>query len=279
MGRSSKKHHSTYVNERHLDLVWCLRNDETIKGLCIRCMDSQEDLTLSSVQISVIIPTYQEEANIGSLLSHLMAADQHGVCEFIVVDGGSTDRTVKMAQDAGATVYPAAKKGRNHQMNLGAAKANGEIFYFVHADTLPPTTYIDDIHESLEEGHCHGCYRFRFNKEGRRLRFNAWFTRFNRMWCRGGDQTLYVTRDLFTKLGGYCEEFIIMEEYDFLRRAKAQASFRIMPKEVVVSARKYEKNSYLRVNAANLMVFVMFRLGFSPVKMHTFYRRMVHRSN
>ena len=231
------------------------------------------------MQISVIIPTYQEEANVTALLRHMKEADAVDCCEFIVVDGGSTDETVRLAEEEGAFVLNSPRKGRNFQMNLGAKEALGDVLYFVHADTRPPLTFVQDIKDSLDKGFCHGCYRFRFNRKGRRFRLNSWFTRFNQMWCRGGDQTLYVTRKLFDELGGYQEKFIIMEEYDFLRRARAIGSFRIMPKEVVVSARKYEKNSYLRVNVANLMVFVMFRLGFSPLRMHNFYHRTVRRSN
>lgn len=107
------------------------------------------------------------------------------------------------------------------------------------------------------------------------LRINAFCTRFERTICRGGDQTLVVRRPLFEALGGYRERFVIMEDYDFIRRARQQARFKIIPDDVVVSARKYTHNSYLRVNLANLVVFTLYRLGVAPPTLRSLYHRLI----
>jgi len=95
------------------------------------------------------------------------------------------------------------------------------------------------------------------------------------MWCRGGDQTLFVTRQLFDELGGYDTHFRIMEEYDFIKRARQENPFKIIPKPVLVSARKYEHNGYLRVQIANLTVFNMYRLGCSQETLVNTYRNLL----
>ncbi len=195
--------------------------------------------------------------------------------EVLVVDGGSTDQTAAAAQEAGAQVHASPWKGRADQMNHGARVARGNVLYFVHADTRPPAGYITDIQDSLRAGYYMGGYRARFEAVHPLLALNSYFSRFNRLTCRGGDQTLFVTRALFNTLNGYDNYYEVMEDFDFIRRARRQTRFRIIPREAEVSARKYQDNSYGRVTVANFIVFTMFRLGFSPQQLLRTYRRMV----
>jgi len=231
-----------------------------------------------SMQLSVIIPTYNEASHIGGLLNYLKTADNQDKFDVIVVDGGSTDETVEIAKQSGVKVLQASQKGRNHQMNYGAEQSTGEILYFVHADVRLPLTFVEDVTKAVEEGYGLGCYRFEFNSDSVLLRFNAWCTHFDRDFCRGGDQTLFVRRDLFEEIGGYNDDQVIMEEYELMNRARKTARFRIIPKNVVVSARKYEKNSYLRVMFANSTVFMMYRFGASPRKLQRTYHKLLNHS-
>ena len=227
------------------------------------------------MQLSIIIPTYNEEANIGSLVRYLIKHANGALADLLVVDGGSTDRTLEVARKAGARAILCPTKGRANQMNLGAEMATGHLLYFVHADALPPSSYVADITQAIAEGHEIGCYRFKFRSSKLMLKVNAYFTRFDRIMCRGGDQTLFLKRTLFDRLGGYAKDWMLMEEYDLILRAKEIASFKIIPKDTLVSARKYEENSYLRVNWANLTVFRMFRRGASQEDMLATYKRLI----
>lgn len=227
------------------------------------------------MRLSVIIPTYNEEKAIASLVKHLLISPGGAVEEVLVIDGGSTDQTIAVAQRAGAQVHVSPWKGRADQMNYGAKIARGDVLYFVHADTQPPAGYVADIQASLRMGHSIGGYRSRFDAVHPLLALNSYFSRFNRLTCRGGDQTLFVTRLLFDQLKGYDNYYVVMEDFDFIRRAHRRSRFRIMPKEARVSARKYEENSYGRVTIANFIVFTMFRLGFSPRQLLRVYQRMV----
>ena len=196
--------------------------------------------------------------------------------ELIVVDGGSTDDSVNLAEAAGARVLIAPRRGRAAQMNHGASRARFDTLYFVHADTLPPESYYTDITESTAAGQPTGCYRFAYDRPPNPLmRLNAYCTRFNRLWCRGGDQSLFIPKALFQELGTFCERHVIMEDFDFIEKIQAAHSFRILPKNIVVSARKYETNGYLRVQLANLVVFVMYRLGISRERMKATYAELL----
>lgn len=226
--------------------------------------------------ISVIIPTRNEAITIGRLVTQLLRYSHGRVCEVIVVDGGSTDGTLDEAQWAGARVVQAPRSGRAAQMNHAARLAQGNVLYFVHADVTINPDYVSDIAWAIRDGYESGCYRFRFDSNNALLRFNSYGTRFKGLYSRGGDQTLFITRSLFNRIGGFNEQFVIMEDFDIIRRIRKVAKFLVIPKEVVVSARKYETNSWLRVQVANLTAVVLFRCRVHPTRIARTYRLMLN---
>lgn len=229
------------------------------------------------MKISVIIPTLNEEGRIGKTVRFLLQNGAESVCEVIVVDGGSSDATVNEANAAGARVLLASEKGRARQMNYGASQSRGEVLYFVHADTLPPATFARDIIQALTEGWQSGSFRYRFDSQKYMLRINSFFTRFPWLFCQGGDKTYFILQQTFQSLGGYDPHHVVMEEYDFLRRArKAGISYKVLPVQAVVSARKYDNNSWLRVQMANLIVFNLWAYGLvPPQKLKLWYLQML----
>lgn len=226
--------------------------------------------------LSIIVPTYNEENTILDLLNHLK--DSLGPYdELFVVDGGSSDNTVSVVREHGFTCLNSPRKGRAAQMNYGAQQSSGDILYFVHADTIPPASFPQDIDESIAQGFASGCYRYKFDVDHPLLNINAHCTRYDRLMCRGGDQTLFITRALFEELGGFREDFMIMEDYDLIQKIQAKSSFRIIQKDAIVSARKYDVNGYFQVNIANLIVFMMYFAGASQQTMvHAYKNLIVH---
>lgn len=210
------------------------------------------------LSISIIIPVWNEAENLKKLLPYLRQNGGEALIEILVIDGGSTDETKAVTLNCAVQYFLSPEKGRAAQMNYGAKLAKGEILYFVHADTLMPTTFSQDIHEALKNGFDAGCYRYVFDSKKIMLKFNAYCTRFDSIMCRGGDQTLFIKKNVFQSLNGFRSDFKIMEEYEFLIRLRKEFKFYIIPKNAVVSSRKYDTNSYLRVNLANFFVFMLF---------------------
>jgi|AntRauTorckE6833_2_1112554.scaffolds.fasta_scaffold01912_2 rSAM/selenodomain-associated transferase 2 len=226
------------------------------------------------MDISVIIPAYNESESITELLYYLQKHADESVTKILVVDGQSTDDTFKKVTLAGFTCLSSPKKGRASQMNFGAEKATGDILYFVHADSFPPESYASDIKKVTKNGAESGCYRFRFDSDSLLLKINSWFTRFDRLMCRGGDQTLFIKREVFEEFNGF-KNYAIMEDFEMIRRLRDRDTFKIIPKNAVVSARKYEENSYLKVNLINLVIFTMFRIGASEETMVHAYQQLI----
>lgn len=226
------------------------------------------------MQYAVIIPTYNEAEHIGSLLAYLQSIAPRDRTEILVIDGGSQDDTVSIAERYdGVRVLDSPQKGRAAQMNYGVAQSTAPILQFVHADTRPPRTNFEDIARTIEAGYDAGCFSYQFDSPSLLLRINALFTRLDRLWCRGGDQAIFCTRATFEALGGYRTDFLIMEEYDWLERLyAAQYRFKVVRNDCLVSARKYAHNSYWRVQMANLKVFRMYRRGASQEAMVAAYR-------
>ncbi|GAB3575169.1 TIGR04283 family arsenosugar biosynthesis glycosyltransferase [Hymenobacter daeguensis] len=226
--------------------------------------------------LSVIIPTRNEAANIGRLVADLRRYAPPGTVEVLVVDAHSPDGTAAAARAAGATVLEAPQPGRAAQMNHGAQQARGDLLYFVHADVGIHPDYVATIRAAVAQGAAAGCYRFRFDSNHLLLRLNSYGTRFKGIMSRGGDQTLFITRALFEQLGGFDERFVIMEDFEIIERIRRVARFYIVPQNVVVSARKYETNSWLRVQLANLTAFSMYFLRLPPARIARTYKALLN---
>src|SRR3954454_22132405 len=109
--------------------------------------------------ISIIIPAYNEEAQIaGTIAAVRTQGDTSHITEIIVADGGSRDKTIDVAKEAGAIAVINPTKGRAAQMNYGASIAKGDILYFLHADTLPVKDFTTDIINAVYNGFEAGCF-------------------------------------------------------------------------------------------------------------------------
>lgn len=228
-----------------------------------------------AINISIIIPCYNEAENIASLINYLKGNSKNSIIEIIVSDGGSSDQTQTLAASAGAIVLTAPKKGRAAQMNFGASIAKGCILYFVHADCLPPINFIDDIESAVKDGFGCGRYRTKFNSTKLRYKFNAFFTRFDWLICYGGDQTFFITRNLFDAINGFDNSMQIMEEYDLTARAKKLGRYKIFKDVALVSVRKYEGRSWWQVQIANGKAFALFKKGASQEEIFATYKKML----
>jgi rSAM/selenodomain-associated transferase 2 len=225
--------------------------------------------------VSIILPTYNEAASIGSLLQYLRATAGEPAPELLVVDGGSTDDTVAQARQAGATVLRSPRKGRAAQLNYGAQQAQGELLYFLHADSYPPPGFLADLRRAVAQGYGSGCYRLAFDHGHWFLRFSAWCTRFPFTFLRFGDQSLFVRRTLFVQLGGYREDLQVMEDQELVARLRARAPFRLLPRAVTTSARKYLANGVFRLQGIFMLIVLLYWAGVSQPRLVHLYRRLI----
>ena len=228
------------------------------------------------MMISVIIPTYNEADHIVPLIKHLQKHGGRHLEEIIVSDGGSADDTAELAHKAGAKSIINNQLNRASQLNFGASQASGEILYFVHADTLPPTNFTQAIISKHQAGHRAGNFISRFNSSSAILKLNQFFNRFNFLFFRGGgDQSLFVEHQLYHSMKGYDEHFVIMEDFDLVKRLRKKTNFAAIEEEVLVSDRKYQRNSYLRTSFAYCLTCILFFIKVPPSILLKIYQHLI----
>jgi rSAM/selenodomain-associated transferase 2 len=222
------------------------------------------------LKLSIIIPTYNEEAGIGELLRYLQ---QHGnAAEVVVADGQSTDATRSVAISMGVQVIVSNRRGRAAQMNEGAAMATGDILYFLHADTFPPPNFLHLIDNAVKQGYGSGCFRLAFNVPHWFLKANAWFTRFDVDAIRFGDQSLFVQREIFEKSGGFDERMLLLEDQEIIGRLRRFGKFKIVPEAVRTSARKYETYGIYKLQGGYYLIYALYKLGASQQQLMRVYK-------
>src|SRR5437016_3746990 len=217
--------------------------------------------------ISVIIPTLNEGKYLEATLQRLVQnAPQH---EIIVSDGGSTDETIQIAAQHGATIITSAlaSAGRALQMNSGARTATGEILLFLHADTYLRSTSLSQIETALQNpGAVGGGFARRFDSQSPFLRFSCWLATWR---CRKlgwflGDQAIFVRRTVFDQLQGF-RDMPVFEDLDFSRRlARAGKVVTISP-GIVCSARRFYRRGPLLTTCHDFWLTWRYLNGSMPV--------------
>ncbi|MCH2216053.1 MAG: TIGR04283 family arsenosugar biosynthesis glycosyltransferase [Flavobacteriales bacterium] len=226
---------------------------------------------MPKIIVSIIIPVFNEAEQIGRLVEALrdLIPDERPV-EILVVDGGSEDRTVQIASGLQGVIVLRSERGRAIQMNRAAKQAKGDYLYFLHADTTPPEGFLDSI---IYSGSDAGCFRMRFGDSNSPWLSGAtYFTRFQGRFFRGGDQSMFVKKDLFVRVGGFDSRYEVYEDVEFILRLKRAARFIILKDYVETSARLFRKNGVLRLYYHFFIIHMMAILKYPPKRLSGYYK-------
>lgn len=219
--------------------------------------------------LSIIIPALNEEENLAHTLKSIKNVSR---VEVIVVDGGSSDRTVNVAKKFGAKVV-LSSPGRARQMNAGAKAAEGDVFLFLHADTLLPKDFDAHIHQAFSQKNVvAGAFQITINAPYLIFwlfeHYLNWKSRRTRM--AFGDQAIFVRASVFNAMSGF-PELPILEDYAFVRSIRRHGRFVIVPARVVTSARRFLSNGLFQTALKNRAVLLAYHLGISPVHIVRWY--------
>ena len=209
------------------------------------------------MRLSVITPVYNEEQALPAYLDAAVGWDC--VSELLFVDGGSTDATLDMLD--GLDVLH-SEKGRGPQCRLGAQQATGDAFVFVHGDSVVPPESMRAIHRALEDGVRWGCLSLRFTKNTPD-RIVGWWTANARVRFSGvpfGDQTIFLTREIYEAVGGM-PALPIMEDYELSRRLKTICPPKQLRQKVYTSPRRFESGGNIRTMVQMRHLRHLYRTG------------------
>ncbi len=238
-------------------------------------VDEPQDLSLweraSNQSISVIIPALNEENHIRRTLEHI-GKISHG--EIIVVDGGSTDNTVQIAEECGVRLL-STRPSRGGQMNAGASEAAGDLLLFLHADTILPDNFSSLIRQAMKDPEVvGGSFALKIQPSTPLL----WYIERNVTWRTKlfrlpyGDQAIFVKASIFRLMGGYAD-IALMEDVEFVHRLRKIGKIAFIPVPVITSSRRYEKMGVPRAILKNKLVLFGYYLKIPPSRLAQFYYR------
>lgn len=227
--------------------------------------------------ITIILPAHNEQSNLERLLPLLVELSENRSVEIIVgLSSENSDDSEELTKCKKVRFLKCSKKGRAIQMNQAADIAMGTILVFLHADVTPPGSFLDDIEGAMENGYDAGFFSYRFDKKCFFLKINASFTSKDGIFTGGGDQCLFIKKEVFNDLGRFDENQLLMEDFEFFERMKKNGvRYKIINSDLIVSARKYDNNSYLRVNLSNMLLVLLFKFGYPPRKLKSLHNRLL----
>lgn len=221
------------------------------------------------MSVSVIIPALNEEACLGETLALLR---EHRPREIIVVDGGSSDATCRLAEH-GADRLLHGPRGRAAQMNHGAAQAQGDTLLFLHADCSLEVGALEEAERLLRlRGVAAGCFAMTVRAVGLLYRsIDCCATaRVRLTGLAYGDQGLFLSRDLFQRLGGF-PPLRLMEDLFFSRQLRRQGRVVVAGKRIFVSPRRWQAVGLVRQTVRNWTLTALAAGGVHPDRLATFY--------
>lgn len=225
--------------------------------------------------LSIIIPTLNEAASLAATAAHTRRAANGAEMEIIVSDCGSGDGTVALARKLGVRVIGGGNC-RAAAQNVGASAACGEVLLFLHADSLLPDGFPRLISRALDRsGVVGGAFDFEFSElpqtdalAAQCLRWVVLLNRIRYRWTGNfyGDQSIFVRRDVFGRIGGF-PQVRLMEDIYFSRRLRGIGRTAILGPPVRTSPRRFLSHGVIRQFAQDLALLGCDSIGICPANL------------
>jgi rSAM/selenodomain-associated transferase 2 len=223
--------------------------------------------------LSVVVPTLDEEERLPELLASLAASAPDGPDEIVVADGGSRDRTVQVAERAGARVVR-APRGRGAQLAHGARATTGDVLLFLHADSRVSPTALAAVRSTLDGASAPIAVGLRQRIEGRGALYRLIERGANlrvRLGIVYGDSGLAVRRGAYEAVGGF-REVPLFEDLDLARRLRRRGPVRLAGAAVLtISARRWRRDGVLRRTLLNWCLTAAWLAGVDPARLARYY--------
>ena len=222
--------------------------------------------------ISLIIPCWHDapllEKVIGPILGHPALHD------IVIAEAGGEGKEI--ARKLGVTHVLCPRPNRGEQMNLGAKAANGDVLLFHHADSELDLVHLDSLASAMENPWVGGAFCRKFDERHPHLRFleQLDFIRSGYIGPLFGDQSLFVRRAVFQKMGGYAD-IPLMEDMDFTRRLRKEGRLHILQPPITTSSRRFQQSGAWKTTLRNAWYISMFLCGADPHKLHARYYKRV----
>jgi rSAM/selenodomain-associated transferase 2/rSAM/selenodomain-associated transferase 1 len=248
-----------------------------------RDIDQEEDMVhvkdqpIFHDQISIIIPLLGRMARLAPLIEWLEAQLWPGD-EIIIVKDRPACHTYETPGSGTVTITSHtrlifATRGRGSQLNCGSRVAQGNLLWFLHADTVPPPNFGYHIRKlSLAPECALGCFKISLGKRHVLLRLISIWANFRTKYFKlpYGDQGLFCSRHILEKVGGFRKKFL-MEDVDLVKACKKMGKLLIIQQELYSSPERYLRKGILRASCQNQLLMLLYFLGVSDRRLYRFY--------
>ena len=228
------------------------------------------------IRVTILIPTWNEEQALPATLASLKAM-QPPPDEILLIDGGSDDATLKLAQEAGRKTVTAPRKGRGAQINHGVGLATGEVVCVLHADSLLPADAVAVIRDTMADQRIAlASFTPRIAGPGG-TRWGSTFHNWIKTWyaplitrpllfLRGvrllfGDHAMFFRREHYLAIGGCDERLVVMEEADLCIKLARFGRTKMVGRWVWTSDRRITTWGRWRANWIYFKVGMMWAMG------------------
>ena len=220
--------------------------------------------------ISIIIPTKNEEALIHKTISNLQDLRKNNLCEIIIVDGMSNDKTVKFAEPY-VDLITISKPNRGIQQNKGAMLASGDILVFLHADTTITKHQINVIRSTKNFNW--GFFKISFGRNDLKYKFLSFCINLRSYLFKyaTGDQVFCINKKFFEKVGGF-PNYELMEDIKISSKLKKHSKPIIFKEYIKTSARRWENNGFIWTILKMRFLRLLYLLNVKPSKLKTYYK-------
>ena len=226
-------------------------------------------------RLSIIIPVLEEAAIIAGTLQALAPLRARGA-EVIVVDGGSSDRTIALARPLADRVI-VGPRNRGAAMNAGAALGRGDVFVFLHADTMLPKDADRLIAAAIPNRAAGAAWgRFDLRIAGRHpllalvARMINWRSRLTGI--ATGDQAIFVSREAFCSVRGFAD-LPLMEDIALSRKLKRRGRPICIAAPAVTSGRRWDHHGLWHTIVLMWRLRLAYYFGAEPARLALAYGR------
>ena len=215
--------------------------------------------------LSIIIPTLNEANNLPILLADLKK--WHYNSDLTIVDGGSQDLTISIAEIQGVNVIKSIKKNRGYQLKIGASRAKGDWLLFLHADSRLDPSWVESISKIMKNKESNNyAWYFDFKVKSYNLEFRvleiAVALRSYFLQQPYGDQGLLIHKTLYSYAGGF-SPLNIMEDLDLIIRITKSNKAKRIGENIYTDDTKWSKSNIIRRAIKNAELRKKWREGYN----------------
>lgn len=213
------------------------------------------------MKFSVVVAARNEASQIGAALKRLRHISQTSPMELFVVDGASDDGTAVVARDWADEVIESPSPDRGACWNAGAAKATGELLFFLRADAHPPDAWQQVLERfwlsTPVDRVAATAFSVDYGADLPMRLLSAWSNSRVRGGIATSDHGLCTTPEIFKAAGGFPEG--PLEDYGFSRRLAARGRIALLPERIRPAARRIHADGALKYAASRVVGELSYR--------------------